>query len=356
MCFHYEITKAGATPKYVPYLNPGLFFGQGKVQGGDDVKDTRNHISVIPTLLEGMRPSKRNLMLGQYLLYHKEDLQRECQVLAGRTKLTANIFLEESVGGFGVQPPEGFRVTVTDQQRRLAATIYQSNPFLGFKADIPEEDREELEFTSVDESLRAPWLAPQREAGPKKFPELVSGYISKKRVRAGFCWLRTKRPHCDLQGVKEPSYGGVDQLDMTRLEQDFEECEKNRMYQNLCLYQQMEEDTRNGSSLQQLALRTLWRNHKDSWHGKISEHHANAVDWIEKHRPAGHPLHDESFDFLHLAESDFLAEKWKATVGRQLPPMFNRCFDNSELFTALTVRYGVEPMTFMARATELCII
>jgi len=139
-------------PYSIPFLNVGLYFGQNKVLGGDDVdSENKSLSSTINRLIEGALPGKAADLLAMYIGRHKMELNREC---AGR-----NLFLPQSLGGMGVNPVEGFVSTkVTLAQRALAKQMMISNPF----ATLEQYPLNQGHFGTLPEApqpLRAPWLA-----------------------------------------------------------------------------------------------------------------------------------------------------------------------------------------------------
>lgn len=260
MCFHYEIGKIGAVPKYVPFLNAGLFFGQGKVQGGDDENSSRCKTAVITELLQGMRPSRRCEALGFYLSYHKEDLKKETQIFAGRKLMTQNLFLPESVGGCGQMHPEGFRFRITSEQRQLATSLYKLNP-TAWPADGVryQEVTGECQYDTVDnlifdQSIRAPWLAPTRSA-KRRYPVLDDERMPKKMCAMGFVLTKVPRPQASYAlalRCRTPEQKFREECLEATIERDFVDLEANK-FAAFC-----DMETRGVDTLQGLALKKLW--------------------------------------------------------------------------------------------------
>ncbi len=264
MCFHYPIGKVGARPRYVPFLNAGLFFGQGKVQGGTDEDSSRSKAAVIDQLLEGSRQSRKSEILSYYISYHKMDLKRECEAWTPSGVLTRNLFLPESVGGMGQTAPDGFRFRITGQQRQLASTLYKSNPTAWF-ADgehyIKVNGRssyEPAEEVSFDSSIRAPWLAPSLDT-KRRFPRLGSDRMPKRLCRMGFVLTRILRPSASC-GTAPRRPTPTQQWWKDYRDYQIERSFRNDELNNFVAYHQMEE--MDDASLEKLSLGQLWRETK----------------------------------------------------------------------------------------------
>jgi len=169
------------TPYQIPYLNAGLFYGEHKVQGGSESKETETdlycrvaddstlrerfaqaHMKADPSrglvcnlniLLGGSLPGRQGQLLTQFFEYHDpKALQRECTIAVKRrghlSLVTRNIFLPCSVGGMGVVPPCDWKFKVTDTQKWLAGSFLRridlpvttQRPSCGYDlADAPED-------------------------------------------------------------------------------------------------------------------------------------------------------------------------------------------------------------------------
>ena len=142
--------KHSSTPYYIPFLNAGLYFGQHKVLGGDDVDGSSSFSSVINRLVQGALPGKGAEILAGYVKRHSKALDEEC---AGR-----NLFLPISLGGLGVQAPEGWKVKYTNQQLAYAQSIIDATPF-GTLSQLPLNQEHVHSIPEAPQPLRAPWLA-----------------------------------------------------------------------------------------------------------------------------------------------------------------------------------------------------
>jgi len=150
-CFHLDLAKANkflVTPKVIPYLNTGLFFGQGKVLEKDGEICTRKMSSVINEVVHGSLPGRQCHILKQYLALHRDSIQEECR---GR-----NLFIPIELGGMGIQLPIGFETKITYLQQVLAGSILHRNPYL----DLGMGPSRGLTLSERPESDVAPWLAP----------------------------------------------------------------------------------------------------------------------------------------------------------------------------------------------------
>jgi hypothetical protein len=152
----WTVSRHSSTPRYIPFLNVGLFFGQNKVMGGhgDDVigldEDEKSYVTVINRLLEGALPGKGKDIMAQYLTRFSTEIKAECQ---GR-----NLFLPISLGGMGVTQPEGFKSKVTPAQRMVARAIFDASPF-GVISALPVERQHLASLKEAPQPVSAPWLA-----------------------------------------------------------------------------------------------------------------------------------------------------------------------------------------------------
>jgi hypothetical protein len=172
-CFHYNLVDPTATPKCVPYLNTGLFFGKGKVMGKtDETTDPRMMTAVINEVVGGARAGRQSDLLKQYLALHRDQIADECR---GR-----NLFIPIELGGMGIDMPPGWKTEVTIAQQTLAGKIMAANPNmwqtgLGPAPSGPVDERPPPE--------EAPWLAPTQEKIPYRG---VGAGIRRSRKRKGF--------------------------------------------------------------------------------------------------------------------------------------------------------------------------
>lgn len=100
MCFHYPRNRrVSHTPRYIPFLNTGLFYGQHKVLGKADTDDKSpigRKCSVFNKVVEGAWNGKQRDIAKQYMALHRHKIKEECR---GR-----NLFIPVSLGGMGVEP------------------------------------------------------------------------------------------------------------------------------------------------------------------------------------------------------------------------------------------------------------
>jgi len=157
----YRLDDFSRTPKAIPFLNSGLYFGQNKVMDkvsdGSTIYDMeedphkQSKVSVIPELLRGVRPGvparKREIYAG-YLKRHKKDLADECG--------DRNLFIARGLGGMGLTSDPDLRTHVTMAQRQQAFRMYKAQPngHIGFGPLLGRE------VTDAPVPFVAPWLVP----------------------------------------------------------------------------------------------------------------------------------------------------------------------------------------------------
>jgi len=149
-CYHLRLDRGYFvdTPRYIPYLNCGLYFGQNKVLGGDDIDENSSLCSVIEPLLLGAR--NQHKILSGFLKRHSSRIAEEC---AGR-----NLFVSTGLGGMGVVPPTGWRVGLTfGQLEHATRKIQDAGPYgyLGYGPLPGRPIREHID-------LKAPWLTVEK--------------------------------------------------------------------------------------------------------------------------------------------------------------------------------------------------
>jgi hypothetical protein len=166
----YRLDDHSRTPKAIPFLNSGLYFGQNKVMekvsDGTTIYDEeedphkQSKVSVIPELLRGVRPGvparKREIYAG-YLKRHKNDLAKECG--------DRNFFIARGLGGMGLTSDPDLRTHVTMAQRQQAFRMYKAQPngHIGFGPLLGREVAE------APVPFVAPWLVP--DADPREPPK-----------------------------------------------------------------------------------------------------------------------------------------------------------------------------------------
>jgi len=111
-CYHYSLHSSTSCPHAIPFLNSGLYFGQNKVLGGDDVLVEKSFCATINPLLAGSLPSRRCGLLAAFVSRHKSRILMEC---GGR-----NLFISEGFGGLGIHKPRDFKTEVTTLQMQHA--------------------------------------------------------------------------------------------------------------------------------------------------------------------------------------------------------------------------------------------
>jgi hypothetical protein len=187
-CYHLDLYNRRATPYSIPFLNVGLYFGQGKVLGGDDVSSERSLTSVIDRLVQGSRPGKQADIFRAYLSRHKHGIRRECS--DGRN--TRNLFIPIEMGGMGVSLIDGIDPQITSIQQREAYYHYQMSPhnWLG-RGCAPGPPVKE-----VDVSLKAPWIAVSAEKRSRSYMRRGLGLndmLSRANCLQGFTTCLAKR-------------------------------------------------------------------------------------------------------------------------------------------------------------------
>jgi len=195
----YHLDDHSRTPKAIPFLNSGLYFGQNKVMekvsNGTTVYDEeedphkQSKVSVIPELLRGVRPGvparKREIYAG-YLKRHAADLARECG--------DRNFFIARGLGGMGLTSDPDLRTHVTMAQRQQAFRMYKAQPngHIGFGPLLGREVAE------GPVPWVEPWLVPdtvQREPPKYKWRQgapALSEWLCLQPFRV--CDQRRRRP------------------------------------------------------------------------------------------------------------------------------------------------------------------
>lgn len=184
------------TPWRIDYLNTGLLFGQRKVQGktndGDKevlVKEPRKCsseyfskllergnidmskddclLSSLNLLLDGALPGKQSDILKQFLSIHKDEVRSECTgVTYSKTRnnrpslFTRNLFLPISVGGMGINKPNGWKGVTTPIQRHVYHSCMDRYPpgMFDVGRPLPFYDGEKIT------PFHAPWALKERDA------------------------------------------------------------------------------------------------------------------------------------------------------------------------------------------------
>ncbi len=166
-CYHYHLKPygyevmaksglmvpgVGHTPYSIPFLNTGLYFGQGKVLGGDDVKETRDLASTVTELLRGSWFHRKTPdIFRMFVSRHSSSLR---VMMEGR-----NFFAHQSRGGYGVPLLKGIRPDWTRAQLKHSDRVAHGKSH-GFGPTWPL-------VPIVDTTIKAPWLVPMTESGPR---------------------------------------------------------------------------------------------------------------------------------------------------------------------------------------------
>jgi hypothetical protein len=183
----WTVLPNSSTPRYIPFLNVGLFFGQNKVlgtQGDTGVdgldEDEKSYVSVIDRITAGALPGRGGEILAQYLSRFKTEIKAECK---GR-----NLFLPISLGGMGVQKPEGFKSKVTVTQRYVAAKLIDETPY-GVLEQLPAKSEHSSPLREAPQPVSAPWLSgepadggfeplPRRDLAPVQHAKLAQALFN----------------------------------------------------------------------------------------------------------------------------------------------------------------------------------
>jgi hypothetical protein len=139
-----------ATPKVIPFLNAGLYFGQNKVMNkvSETGSEVQSRVAVIEELLRGCRaglPGRVREIYAGYLKRHSGDLAKECGY--------RNLFISRGLGGMGLTPHPDLRFKITAAQRQVAYRLYHESRYghLGY-GPLPGPVISEAPIT-----LQVPW-------------------------------------------------------------------------------------------------------------------------------------------------------------------------------------------------------
>lgn len=250
---HYDLDNVKSTPWQIDFLNTGLIFGQHKVQErSDDGKvkgtlriktyDSDGYIEcfdnegknievktrwkspmltdeqisrmigkltdepvtdeskyLVPTInviLKGSLPGKQKNILKQFLSKHHSEISQECFGLyrsAGKTHLfTRNLFLPCSLGGMGIDPPQGFSYKIKKVQRNVAKSCILNEMRLGCQMSSQRPLAGEEVGDGVA-SHNTPWV--------RKVTEPVMFGHTNKNLNINVC-LKLKREMSSFQGIR----------------------------------------------------------------------------------------------------------------------------------------------------------
>jgi len=208
------------TPKVIPFLNSGLYFGQNKVMnkvtdgvGYDEERPQQSRVAVLEELLRGVRPGVparlREIFAG-YIKRHRGDIDTECG--------DRNLFISRGLGGMGLTPDPHLRFRITPAQRQEAFRRYKAQPngHLGFGPLLGKE------VSETDVALREPWIvteSAQRDPPRFKFRPglpMLGKHLCLQPFRV--CDVRRRRPAGLVRTISVTSEW--DELDPTALSLD----------------------------------------------------------------------------------------------------------------------------------------
>lgn len=172
----YRISNEKATPFQIDYLNTGLFFRtpvQKKVS--EEVRQEREErsslglaashhekigvVANINALLKGCRNARKMVeVLKKYLTMFPSVFQDECACFlhTGRElrRHTRNLFIPESLGGMGIDPPPGWKFRTKEADRVLAHSLMSSYP-----CDLSRQRPfHSFDLLEVEPDAEVPWV------------------------------------------------------------------------------------------------------------------------------------------------------------------------------------------------------
>jgi len=182
-------------PREIRYLNLGLFMGQHKVmsKGKDRPRGEnpgthpleeehaedlwkRPHVAVLQEILDGSLPDRRADIFRLYCSKFAKELSKETQ---GR-----NLFINPSLGGFGIHRPKGITTTYTVAQYQLAASRIRKYNLERVDYPLPPGDMiHNLQRRVVDPVRAAPDAAEDERWGSKRDTALLHPDDMER------CWL-----------------------------------------------------------------------------------------------------------------------------------------------------------------------
>lgn len=180
-CYHYDLYNRRSTPYYVPFLNVGLYFGQSKVLGGDELETEKSLVSTITRLVDGSLPGKQADVFRGFMSRHTKAIQSEC---SDNRHGMRNLFIPVEMGGMGVTPIPGVAVGITYRQQVTAYTRLWSSPhhWPGHGVTMPSVK----ELTNV---VRAPWIEARSSASGRSCLARICSEVTSlswKRCLEGF--------------------------------------------------------------------------------------------------------------------------------------------------------------------------
>lgn len=199
---HLDLSREGACPRQIDYLNLGLHFGtdvqkkKEKKTEGVGVSPNSGPASCINVLQQGCLTIKdRHAILKDYFSRHRDELSAACRASllietkqgVKRKQVIRNLFLPCSSGGMGVEAPPGWRYRIKKIDQYIARSLrpegidFSANPLPGYE---PEEVRIE----------KTPWSKPFVEPEPEFY--IPQGCRPMSRVECQIPvrpWIRSKR-------------------------------------------------------------------------------------------------------------------------------------------------------------------
>lgn len=209
---HYSYTNVNSTcidcplrsihPYEISFLNTGLFFGQNKVMGKvslvSEDEDFRAQtefgegvpsgiVTVLPKVLAGSLPGRQCSLLKLWFNHHNysstgilgQKILADCKVITPKGFHFRNIFLPISMGGMGVDAPNGWKYKVTKLDRKYAEMLWSERTFEFTDTQFPLRGNEPRR---VSQALAVPWSNWSKTKTP-----LSCGVLKNKRpVRAVF--------------------------------------------------------------------------------------------------------------------------------------------------------------------------
>jgi hypothetical protein len=163
------------TPKAIPFLNAGLYFGQNKVMNkvSETGSEVQSRVSVIEELLRGCRAgvhSRLREIYAGYIKRHKKDLYEETG--------DRNLFISRGLGGMGLTPHPDLEFKITNPQRRLAFRLYHESRYghIGY-GPLPGPELQEAPIT-----LKVPWqpVLKEDDVVPKNIRRFLTGPMLSK--------------------------------------------------------------------------------------------------------------------------------------------------------------------------------
>jgi len=182
------------TPVRIPFLNTGLYQVQKKVMRTATIDDEdaaeANPISVFDAFVQGGWGREGKLLLAKQFI--RRNGAAMAKFSAGR-----NWFLHQSLGGCGATPPEGFKWSVNDTQRKLAHSLLnKSGELTTWRLVGPATEMQaRLATKTLSTRVHAPWgdVVDAEESDNfvnwrqiRRYPSRL--WWAKHRLVSGFTW------------------------------------------------------------------------------------------------------------------------------------------------------------------------